>query len=277
MRVSLSHVTLYHYDRLVALGPQTIRLKPMGHCPAKVLFYAMTVEPSLHRVIWLQDDQYNSCALVQFEQKIRHFGTTVDMVLDLGPMTPGYGHNVPLAAPVSPALLSTLSDYRATDAEAPFLQAYLNQSDLAARPTLSDAKQINEAVHRDIRYLVRTEPGVQTPAQTLQLRSGSCRDASWLLIQLLRVRGYDARFVSGYLIEPQDTTESTQSELHAWCEVRVPDLGWIGLDPTSGLFAGSGHIPLAAGAHYQQATPLEGTLEPCEAEFSFEMKVRTLA
>lgn len=276
MRVSLSHVSLYHYDRLVALGPQTIRLKPMGHCPAEVLFYALTVEPSLHHVSWQQDAQDNSCAQVVFDQKVRRFGMTVDMVLDLGPMTPGYGHDVPLAAPVSPAQIAIRSDYRATEADGPLLQAYLNQSSLTLLPTLSDAKQINETVHRDIRYMVRTEPGVQSPAQTLQMRSGSCRDTSWLLIQLLRVRGYEARFVSGYLIEPQGTVETSHTELHAWCEVLVPDLGWIGLDPTSGLFAGAGHIPLAAGSHFEQAAPLEGTLEHCEAEFSFTMSVRVL-
>jgi transglutaminase-like putative cysteine protease len=277
MRISLSHVTLYHYDRLVALGPQTIRLKPMAHSPGELLFYALTVEPSLHRVSWQQDARDNSCAQIEFEQKVRRFGMTVDMVLNLGAMSPGYGHNVPLAAPLTSALNATLQEYRVTGPDGPILQTYLDQSDLSPMPVLSDAKQINEALHRDIRYLVRLEPGVQTPAQTLQLRSGSCRDTSWLLTHLLRLRGYDARFVSGYLIEPNAQTQGSHSELHAWCEVRVPDLGWIGLDPTSGLFAGAGHIPLAAGAHYEQAAPLEGTLEHCEAEFSFTMTIRALA
>ena len=277
MRASLSHVTLYQYDRLVALGPQTIRLKPMAHCPARVLFYALTLEPSQHSLIWLDDACDNTRAHLVFDQKVRRFGMTVDLVLDLGTPEASLGQNVPMAAPLTPAVLQTRDDYQSVQADRAVLGAYLDAAGVSSLPTLSAAKQLTETLHRDIRYVVRKEPGVQAPQHTLQAASGSCRDTSWLLVQLLRLRGECARFVSGYLVELQSATESSHSELHAWCEVLVPDLGWIGLDPTSGLFAGAGHIPLAAAPHYEQAAPLEGALEHCEAHFSFTMTVRAMA
>jgi transglutaminase-like putative cysteine protease len=284
MRASLSHQTLYQYDRLVNLGPQTIRLRPLDHCPCPVLFYALTLEPNGHEARWGLDALGNACLEVLFDQKVRRFGLTVDLVVDLGEPQQSAGVDVPLAAPVTEADQHHMAAYRYGVDDAPALAAYLEAGALPSLPALSDAKQCNEKVHREMRYLVREEQGIQNPTQTLALRSGSCRDTTWLLVQLLRQRGYAARFVSGYLIELQcdhgkgaTGIVPTQTELHAWCEVLVPNLGWIGLDPTSGLFAGHGHIPLALGAYPGDAAPLQGYLEHCNVDFSFSMQVRAIA
>ena len=286
IHAALHHVTTYRYDRLVALGPQVIRLRPAPHCRSKVLSYALKVEPAEHFLNWQQDPFANYQARLVFPKKTREFKVTVDLVVEMAVYNPfdfflePHAENYPFA--YEPLVRQELAPYLAADPLTPALGRFLDSVDRSDCRTIDFLVRLNQQVHQAIGYTIRLEPGVQTPEETLTKASGSCRDSGWLLVQLLRHCGLAARFVSGYLIQlapdvksldGPSGTEVDFTDLHAWCEVYLPGAGWIGLDATSGLLAGEGHIPLACTPQPSGAAPIEGGVDPCEVEFGHAMAV----
>ena len=286
IHAALHHVTHYTYDRLVGLGPQTVRLRPAPHCRSRVLSYALKVEPAQHFINWQQDPFANYQARLVFPEKTRAFKVTVDLVVEMAVYNPFDFFLEPEAEhfPFSYAatVRQELAPYLAAGPLTPQLKSYLGKIDHGEQRTIDFLVGLNRQVAQDIRYLIRMEPGVQTPEETLEKASGSCRDSGWLLVQLLRHLGLAARFVSGYLIQlapdvksldGPSGTEVDFTDLHAWCEVYLPGAGWIGLDATSGLLAGEGHIPLACTPQPSGAAPIEGLVDEAEVTFSHEMRV----
>ena len=312
IHVALHHRTRYTYDRPVRLGPQVIRLRPAPHSRTRILSYSLRVSPSEHFINWQQDPQSNYLARLVFAAPTREFVVEVDVVAEMSVLNPfdfflepeaqkfpfrydaGLEHELApfqLRCPLTPrftAYLASVKQELYGNAEAPGVQAEEAEETEAAdtRPRTNDfLVGINQRVWRDVKYLIRLEPGVQTPEETMQKGSGSCRDSAWLLCQLMRHCGLASRFVSGYLVQlaadvksldGPSGTEKDFTDLHAWCEVYLPGAGWIGLDPTSGLFAGEGHIPLAATPDPQSAAPISGAVDECECEFDVEMSVRRI-
>ncbi len=286
IHAALHHVTHYKYDRPVQLGPQVVRLRPAPHCRSNVISYSLRVEPAEHFVNWQQDPFANYLARLVFPKKTTEFKVTVDLVVEMAVYNPfdfflePHAENFPFK--YSKEQAEELAPYLVADPATPLVQAYLDKIDRTEKRTIDFLVQINQQVQQDVKYLIRMEPGVQTPEETLQNASGSCRDSGWLLVQLLRHMGLAARFVSGYLIQltpdvkaldgPSGTTVDF-TDLHAWCEVYLPGAGWIGLDATSGLLAGEGHIPLACTPTPSSAAPIEGLMDEAEVEFSHEMNV----
>ena len=292
IRVALNHRTRYTFDRAVRLWPHEIRLRPAPHARTPVLSYSLrvTAEGSPHFINWQQDPFGNWIARLVFPEPATSLEIEVDLVAEMTVINPfdffveEYAERFPFAYP--DGLRRELAPYLEVDAPGPRLSAWVAaaRADLLAapRPIVEMLVALNGRAHRDIGYIVRMEAGVQAPEETLELARGSCRDSAWLLVQALRHLGLAARFASGYLIQltadekaldgPSGPTHDF-TDLHAWTEVYVPGAGWIGLDPTSGLFAGEGHIPLACTAQPQSAAPVIGATGVCETHFDFVMQV----
>ncbi|HWX14713.1 MAG TPA: transglutaminase family protein, partial [Methylocella sp.] len=256
---AIHHITHYKYDRPVVLEPQTIRLRPAPHCRTKIPAYSLKVTPAAHFVNWQQDPHGNWQARFVFPEKVTEFKVEVDLTAELAVINPfdffiePYAEQFPFA--YAPELEAELAPYLDGEPLGPRVAAYIAGLPKGPIHVVTLLVDLNIALQKAIRYVIRMEPGVQPPDETFELGSGSCRDSAWALVQILRYLGLAARFVSGYLIqlradiEPVDGPQGTQhdfTDLHAWAEVYLPGAGWIGLDPTSGLLAAESHIPLAA-------------------------------
>ena len=287
LQVVLDHRTEYRYDKPVSLGPQVIQLRPAPHSRTPILSYSLTLTPSEHILNWQMDPHSNYAARVLILQKTSEFAVQVQLVADLAPINPfnfflepGF-EDYPFQ--YSPQLAKDLEPYRSTETAGPHLQSFLASVARDKRGTIDFLVDLSRRVRDQVGYVTRLEPGVQSCEQTLELCSGSCRDSAWLFVQILRQLGIAARFVSGYLIqlasdEPQDSIapRNDTADLHAWAEAFLPGAGWIGMDATSGLFAGEGHIPLVCTPTASQAAPIGGTVEPSKVEFRNSISVRRL-
>jgi transglutaminase-like putative cysteine protease len=286
IHVALHHRTTYRYDRPVALGPQSVRLRPAPHCRSRILSYSLKVLPDPHFLNWQQDPQSNYIARLVFPERTTELSIVVDLVAEMAAMNPFdvflEPHAVRWPFAYEDALADVLAPYRKTLPSSPRLDAYVAAISREPRATNDFLVAINQRLSEDIAYGVRLEAGLQSPEETLEKRSGSCRDSGWLLVQILRRLGFAARFASGYLVQLTADTKPLEGpagptadfvDLHAWCEVYLPGAGWIGLDPTSGLLAGEGHLPLACTAEPALAAPVSGLVDACETTFEHAMTV----
>ncbi|MFD1623236.1 DUF2126 domain-containing protein [Azospirillum griseum] len=286
IHVALNHKTIYRYDRLVSLGPQIVRLRPAPHCRTPILSYSLRVTPKQHFLNWQQDPQSNYQARFVFPEKTREFIVEVDLVAEIASINP-FDFFLEEKATFFPFeyedwLKKELRPYLETEPVEPALAAYIASIPREKAATIDFIIAVNQRLQQDIGYVIRMEPGIQTCEETLTKRTGSCRDSAWLLVQILRHMGLAARFVSGYLIQltadqkaldGPSGTETDFTDLHAWTEVFLPGAGWVGLDPTSGLLAGEGHIPLACTPDASSAAPISGLVDEAEVEFDHEMSV----
>lgn len=290
IKVALEHRTSYNFDRLVEIHPHVVRLRPAPHSRTPIEAYSLQVEPADHFVNWQQDAFGNYLARLVFPTRARNLTITVGLIADMKVINPfdffieDYAEKFPFKYPKSLAedlkpYLRPVDEGEEDSGPGDLAQSWVKNFDIEPGiRTIDFLVALNRAVNADVSYSVRMEPGVQTPDYTLRTGIGSCRDSAWLLVSVLRQLGLAARFVSGYLVQLTSDVEALDgpsgpaadfTDLHAWTEVYIPGAGWIGLDPTSGLFAGEGHIPLSATPHPESAAPITGATGPCEATLEF--------
>lgn len=290
IRVAINHKTTYCYDHPVQLTPHIFRLRPAVHSRTPISAYSLKILPEQHFMNWQQDPVGNYLARVVFPGKCTMLSIEVDLIAEMTVINPfdffleEYAEKYPFKYPAQ--LLKELAPYLEIVERGPLLQQFLDETGLKPQGIVDFLVAINQRVHRAVNYSVRMEPGVQTCEHTLANKLGSCRDSGWLLVQILRHLGLAARFVSGYLVQlvadvksldGPSGTDKDFTDLHAWAEVYIPGAGWIGLDPTSGLFAGEGHIPLACAADYASAAPVTGGFSgEANTTFAFSNSVKRI-
>jgi uncharacterized protein (DUF2126 family) len=283
IRVSLTHTSRYRYDREVTLQPHVVRLRPAPHCRTPILAYSLRITPEDHFLNWQQDPFGNYQARLVFNKPARELTVEVDLVAEMIAINPfdffveeyaenyGFRYEASLARELAPYSIQSPPDARF----GALIEEVHSKYARPGRRNIDVLVDINRDISQRLRYDLRMEPGVFEPEETLVRGHGSCRDFAWLEVELLRRLGYAARFVSGYSIQlkpdvkpldggPAGVAEDI-ADLHAWVEVYLPGAGWIGLDATSGLLAGEGHIPLAATAWPSTAAAISGS-------FAFDAK-----
>jgi uncharacterized protein (DUF2126 family)/transglutaminase-like putative cysteine protease len=286
LTIAIHHLTVYEYDRPVSLSPHLVRLRPAPHTRTPLHQYSVKVEPGKHFVNWQQDAFGNYVARYVFPEKAQKLSVEVNLVAELVTINPfdffieDYANDFPFR--YEPQLAKELAPYFEIKEDGPLLRQWLQGIPKRPDHTVNFIVALNSRLQRDVGYTLRLEPGIQTCEETLALGTGSCRDSAWLLVQILRHLGLAARFVSGYLVQlavdrpcldGPSGPEQDFTDLHAWTEVYLPGAGWVGIDPTSGLFAGEGHIPLSCTPDPMSAAPIAGAVDPCEVAFRFENKV----
>ncbi len=261
-RLNISHVTEYQFSAPVTLLPHRLLLRPRENHNVRIESSLLHIHPA-HTLQWKRDVLDNSVAVVSFSQAtdtlhiasevvIQHYeDNPFDFLVDDYAVIHPFAYIEAEQAELAPFLFAVYPDER---------NAVIQWMDeLALRQSMQTftlLDRMNRAIASRFNYQMREAPGVQSPATTLALASGSCRDFTALFIEACRHIGLASRFVSGYLYAP--ALETGNASTHAWAEVYLPGAGWKGFDPTSGEVAGNRHIATAVARHPEAVPPVAG-------------------
>ncbi|MFY0598397.1 MAG: transglutaminase family protein [Cyclobacteriaceae bacterium] len=291
-KIVVDHHTRYDYDRHTKLSPQLVRLHPVPHFNRPILEYQLDIKPGDHTVKWQKDSYGNTIASVTLHGKVNHFEVNVKIITEVSSVRPKDALELSLESMVlrhpfnyDESEIGQLTPYLKITEDDNHLSNFIGKlKEGNSTRAIELVEKVNRLIYNSIQYRIRMKPGVQSCEETLLTASGSCRDLAWLAVQTLRHLGFAARFVSGYLVQLNSNDESSSkplvedfTDLHAWTEVYLPEVGWIGIDPTTGTFETEGYIPLACTPTPKEAAPIFGTFETAEASLYFENKVKRIA
>ena len=280
MRLHIEHTTTYAYAKPVALQRHRLVLRPREGHDLRIERMRLRLTPA-HHVHWSRDVFGNSIALVDWLEPSDVLAIVNDVTLErVSPFPTRELHEpwrVPFPPRYDPLEAAITAVYTAPSylEETPALQVWLRDVP-AADPDDAEGAMLAlcKLVFTTVKYLRRTEKGVQSPAQTLSLKTGSCRDMATLMMELARLWGVAARFASGYL--HGTASMAGHASTHAWTEVYLPLLGWRGFDPTIGDVISNNHIVTGVSSHPRGVMPVSGTFVGTAADYlGLEVNVTT--
>jgi transglutaminase-like putative cysteine protease len=263
-RIQIQHLTRYHYAETVTLLPHTLHLRPREGHDIRVQSSRLQISPEF-RIRWKRDVYGNSVAVVDF---LRPAG---DLVISSEVVVEHYEED-PLEFVLEEGARQYPFQYDSAEQIdlAPYQRAIFPQDQAVVKAWIADVcksgtsadtiallTSVNTKIANRLEYLVREEPGVQTPAQTVSTGKGSCRDFATLFIEICRHCGLASRFISGYVLN--EAVAQGHTATHAWAEVYLPGSGWRGFDSTSGLVVGGDHIAVAVHRHPEAIPPVAGS------------------
>jgi len=261
MKLEIVHRTSYEYSRNVGLLPHRLMLSPRNDQHLRTLAFQIDCTPA-GSIDWSQDVFGNTVATITFSQNASELTITSTAVveqtadqwpvfkIDLGAHTYPFTYSSEDMTDLGAFTLATSIGGRVSEWAETFV---------LSRPTdtLSLLKDINAGILTNVTYRIRDEEGTQSPQETLELASGSCRDIAALFIDAVRHLGFGARAVSGYVYDPQAPIDDGGST-HAWAEVYLPGAGWIAFDPTHRRVGEASLIPVAIARSNSQIMPVSG-------------------
>jgi transglutaminase-like putative cysteine protease len=261
-RIRIQHVTEYLFPTLVTLNPHQLLLRPREGHDVRIESSKLTITPS-YKIKWQRDVFDNSLAVVSFSEPTSRLSIASDVVIQHYDQAPfdflieDYAVNYPFSYALNEQADLAGFQQMVFNQDRAMINDWLLQLQVYGMQTFSMLMKINLAINNQFRYQMREEAGVQSPAQTLSQRSGSCRDYATLFIEACRCLGLASRFVSGYLHAP--ATEFGNASTHAWVEVYLPGTGWKGFDPTAGEVTGNHHIAVAVASNPEAVPPVSGS------------------
>lgn len=285
MKLRVSHLSRYEYDREVGFSPHVLYLRPRESAHQRLISHRLSVQPEAN-LSHVRDPHDNNFSWAHFWEKSSVLNIRSEFELETILPNPFdfilkiYAFNFPFK--YEPVFDFALGPYLAPpfDDTQARLRAWLDEH-FVDRPTetVPYLSALNTLLYQNLRYTRREERGIQPSTRTLDLGGGACRDYAVLFVELARTLGLASRFVSGYMFAPADDNQRTVGAMHAWAEVYLPGGGWRGLDPTHGIWCDESFIPVAHAAQAESINPIQGgiyTPQPVTARLHADVVVERM-